>query len=185
MKAEAKAIAGIADHCGWAVVLCVADGEVIDRRRIELIAPGLPAMPHHHDAQGLPAEEAVALIERVRASAALCAAKALAALPLNVQAITIRKRPPLPPTIAERIANYHAQTRADGIMYRDALAEAAQALGWSVKEYGARTVFVQAAEALGLDDISPRLRQIGNRLGPPWRKDHQLAAAAAMAFGPA
>ena len=70
-------------------------------------------------------------------------------------------------------------------MYRDALAEAAQALGWSVKEYGARTVFVQAAEALGLDDISPRLRQIGNRLGPPWRKDHQLAAAAAMAFGPA
>ena len=159
MKAEAKAIAGIADHCGWAVVVCVADGEVIDRRRIELIAPGLPAMPHHHDAQGLPEEEAVAL--------------------------TIRKRPPLPPTIAERIANYHAQTRADGIMYRDALAEAAQALGWSVKEYGARTVFVQAAEALGLDDISPRLRQIGNRLGPPWRKDHQLAAAAAMAFGPA
>lgn len=163
-------------------MVCVADSEVIDRRRIELIAQGLPTMPHHHDAQGLPPDEAVALIERVRASAALCAAKALAALPLNVQAIAIRKRPPLPPTVAERIADYHAQTRADGVMYRDALVEAAQALGWSVKEYAARTVFRQAAEALDLADISSRLRQIGNRLGPPWRKDHQLAAAAAMAF---
>jgi hypothetical protein len=66
-------------------------------------------------------------------------------------------------------------------MYRDVLVEAAQALGWAVSEYETRTVFGEAAEALGLDDISPRLDQIGQALGPPWQKDHRLAAAAAMA----
>lgn len=179
---KGKAVAGIADHCGWAVAVCVANGEVIDRRRIELIEPGLPNMPYHHDAQGLPADQAEALIDRVRRSAALYAANALAALPINVQAIAIRKRPLLPATIAECIAGYHAQTRADGVMYRDALAEAAQALGWSVNEYDAKTVFHEAAAASGLDDISPRLHEIGQALGPPWRKDHQLAAAAAIAL---
>jgi hypothetical protein len=178
---QAKAVAGISDHAGWAVVVCVADDEVFDRRRIELIAPGLPNLPYHHDAQGLPADEAIALIERVRRSAASYAATALAALPPNVRAIAIRKRPLLPPTITERIASYHAQTRADGVMYRDVLAEAAQALGWSVSEYEAKTVLDEAATALGLDDISARLREIGRALGPPWQKDHRLAAAAAMA----
>jgi len=177
---EAKAVAGISDHAGWAVAVCVANGEVIDRRRIELIEPGLPNMPYHHDAQGLPADEAEALIERVRRSAVLCARHGLEALPAGIYAIAIRKRPPLPATVAERIADYHAQTRADGVMYRDALAETAQALGWSVVEYGVKTVFREAAEALGLGDISPRLGEIGKALGPPWQKDHRLAAAAAI-----
>ena len=176
-----QAVAGISDHTGWAVVVCVADGEVIDRRRIELIEPGLPTMPYHHDAQGLPKDEAEALVERVRRSAALCAARALKELPPNVRAIAIRKRPKLPSTVAERIASYHAQTRADGVMYRDVLAEAAQALGWSVVEYETQTVFREAARALGLDDISARLAEIGKTLGTPWQKDHRLATAAAIA----
>jgi hypothetical protein len=177
---KAKAVAGIADHAGWAVVVCVANGEAIDRRRIELLEPGLPSMPYHHNAQGLPADEAEALIARVRRSAALHAANALAALPANVHAIAIRKRPPLPATVTERIASYYAQTRADGVMYRDVLAEAALTRGWSVIEYETNTVFREAAQALRLDDISVRLDEIGKALGPPWQKDHRLAAAAAM-----
>jgi hypothetical protein len=177
---EVKTVAGVSDHAGWAVVVCVANGEVLDRRRIELIAPGLPSLPHHHEAQMLPMGEAVALVERVRASAVLCARNALQALPAELAAIAIRKRPMLPPTIAERITNYRAQNVADTVMYRDAIAEAAQALGWSVTEYDAKTVLNEAAEALGLEDISARFRKIGQALGPPWRKDHQLATAAAI-----
>jgi hypothetical protein len=124
--------------------------------------------------------EAVALVERVRASAAACARSALEALPADVAAIAIRKRPILPPTIAERITNYRAQNMADCVMYRDAIAEAAKALGWSVSEYNAKTVFQEAAEALGLEDISVRFREIGKALGPPWQKDHRLATAAAI-----
>jgi hypothetical protein len=40
---------GIAHHLGWAVaVTASADHEVVDRRRIELIEPGLPTAPIHH-----------------------------------------------------------------------------------------------------------------------------------------
>jgi hypothetical protein len=179
--AEAKVIAGISDHAGWAAVVCVAGGEVVDRRRVELIEPGLPTLPHHHDAQGLPIEEAVALIERVRRSAEACARKALGALPAGVGAIAIRKRPLLPATIAERITDYRAQCVADTVMFRDALVQAARELGWSVSEYEAKTVFQEAAEALGLEDVSARLREIGEALGPPWGKDQRLAMAGAVA----
>src|SRR4029079_17731503 len=41
---------GIAHHLGWAVAVTASDDhEVVDRRRIELIEPGLPAAPIHHE----------------------------------------------------------------------------------------------------------------------------------------
>ena len=41
---------GIAHHLGWAVaVTATSDHEVVDRRRIELIEPGLPSAPIHHE----------------------------------------------------------------------------------------------------------------------------------------
>ncbi|MEZ5362636.1 MAG: hypothetical protein R2748_09965 [Bryobacterales bacterium] len=167
-------IAGIADHAGWASVVCVADGEVVDRRRVELIEPGLPNLAYHHDAQRLPLEEAEALIERVRLSAEECAKRALEALPAGVRGITIRKRPELPQTVAERIADYRAQCVADTVMMRDALEKAALALGWSTSEYDPKAV-------LALDGMSERLAKLGDALGPPWGKDQRMATAAAIA----
>ena len=41
--ARARAVAGIYDHAGWAVVVCVANGEVLDRAWVtheELTAGG-------------------------------------------------------------------------------------------------------------------------------------------------
>jgi hypothetical protein len=179
--ADASAVAGVFDHTGWAVVVCVANGAVSDRRRIELIEPGLPRMPHHGPGQRLPIDEAVALVERVRVSAELCAGRALDELPAEVGAITIRKRPALPTTVAGRITSYWAQTRADTVMYRDALAAAAQARGWPVHEYDTRTVLARAAEVLGIGDMSEHLAEVGKAKRPPWTKDHRLATAAALA----
>lgn len=178
--ADASAVAGIFDHAGWAVVVCVAKGAVSDRRRVELIEPGLPCLPHHGPGQRLPIDEAVALVERVRASAESCARRVLDQLPAEIGAIAIRKRPALPATIAGRITSYWAQTRADTVMYRDAVAAAAQARGWSVHEYDTRTVLARAAEVLGLDDISAYLEQTGKAIGRPWTRDHRLATAAAI-----
>ncbi len=40
---------GISDHLGWAVAVTATDDHrVVDRRRIELIEPDLPAAPIHH-----------------------------------------------------------------------------------------------------------------------------------------
>ena len=45
---------GIAHHLGWAMaVTASADHEVVDRRRIELIEPGMPAAPIHHEGKPL------------------------------------------------------------------------------------------------------------------------------------
>ncbi len=64
------AIIGVSDHGGWAVLVTVAsDGTLLDRRRVELVDEDLPKIPHHSEAQALPLHEAVALVERVRASA--------------------------------------------------------------------------------------------------------------------
>lgn len=156
-------IAGVSDHAGWAVLVTVAeDATVLDSRRVELVAADLPGMPHHGPAQRLPIEEAVDLVERVRASAAVFARRVLDDLPTDVRGIAIRKRPTLPATVAERITSYWAQNRADWVMYRDVLAEAATARGWSVHEYDAKTVFTEAAEVLGLDeDVTAWLKEIG------------------------
>jgi hypothetical protein len=169
------AIVGVADHSGWAVLVSVAgDGTFLDRRRVELLDAGLPTLPHHHECQGLPLEQALALVERVRRSAERHAKASLdavaAALPAEVRGIALRERPALPDTVAERIRNYRAQCAADGVMYRTALADAAEARGWAVHWYDARNVLTSA----------PRTLQAKRPPGPPWRKDHQVAMAAAI-----
>ena len=180
------AIVGVSDHAGWAVLVTIAtDGEFIDRRRVELIEEGLPKLPHHHEAQRLPEPEGVKLVGRVRASADQCAQESLDALanaaPITVVGIALRECPPLPPTIAERISDYRAQCVADTVLCREALAEAAQARGWKVHSYEAKSVFAEAARVLGLASLDDLLADTGQWVGRPWRKDHKLAMAAAIA----
>ncbi len=169
------AIVGVADHAGWAVLVTAArDGTLLDRRRVVLLDEGLPSLAYHHDAQALPLEEAVELIERVRASAGRHAKLALDALALSVASpilgIALRQCPPLPPTIAGRLADYRAQNVADTVMFRQALAGAAEGRGWAVHWYNAKKV-LETAEGVDLR----------RAIGPPWGQDHKIAMAAAMA----
>jgi hypothetical protein len=177
-------IIGVSDHGGWAVLVTVArDGALLDRRRVELVDDALPALPHHHEAQGLPVDEAVALVERVRLSAEKHAALALDAVALAVQPIlgvALRNRQYVPPTIAERITDYRARNVADWVMYRNALAAAAAARGWPVYWYDAKTVSDAAGQALGVENFDGHFLQMRKTVGPPWNNDHKLAMAAAI-----
>ncbi len=129
--------------------------------------------------------DAIALVERVRKAAALGARESLEALatsvPTPIATIAIRVCPPLPPTTEERITDTRASNVADSIMYREALATAADARGWSVSWYDRDAVFRDAVEALGGKDIEAFLRAMGKSVGPPWQAKHKLAAAAALA----
>lgn len=174
-------VAGLYDHYGWTVVVVVgADGALVDRRRAELVDPALPASPFHHEGQGLPIDEAVALVRRVEASVATCAAALWDRLAADhdVTAAAVRDSPKLPPTTEEQIRSYHAQTRADGAMYRRLLVEDATARGWTVDTYDHRHVTDRATTTLGLHPdhlAAPRAA-----LGPPWTADHRRAYAAAL-----
>jgi hypothetical protein len=198
-RTQRAAAVGVAEHGKSAVLVTVTPGgELLDRRRIDLTESDLPTHPHHHEgswavgrylatpgARALSLADAVALVERVRASAARGARESLealaAAMPVPIVSIAIRACPPLPPTIEERIVDNRAQTFADSVMYREALATAAEARGWSVHWYDRERVFHDAAVVLGRDDVSAFLHAIGRSIGPPWQAKHKLAAAAAFA----
>ena len=193
------ATVGVTEHGNSAVLVTVAsDGELLDRRRVDLTESDLPTHPHHHEgswavgryknspwARDISLTEAVELVERIQVAAARGAREGLealaAAVPVPITRIAIRICPELPPTIEERIADNRAQTVADSVMYREALATAAEARGWSVHWYDRERVFREAATVLRCDDIAPLLLAMGREIGPPWRAKHKLAAAAAFA----
>jgi len=193
------ATVGVAEHSNSAVLVTLGPaGELLDRRRIDLTDRGLPTHPHHHEgswavgryrdtpwARPISLADAVALVERVRESAAGGAREAIEALaatvPVPIASIAIRVCPKLPPTIEERIADNRAQTVADSVMYREALATAAEARGWAVYWYDREQVFRDAAAVLGREDVDGFLHAMGRSIGPPWQAKHKLAAAAALA----
>lgn len=175
---------GIADHLGWAVaVTASADHEVVDRRRIELIEPGLSQAPIHYESRRLDVSATAALVAQVRASVVRATSAALdeiaRALPGPVRSISLRAWPPdFPEDIAvQRRAPYEA--RADAIMYRQELAELAHARDWEVHLYDAKAVLGQAATTLAgrADEVLHGPRAM---LGPPWTKDHRVALAATI-----
>jgi hypothetical protein len=100
---------------------------------------------------------------------------------MPIASIAIRACPALPATTEQRIIDTRAATMADSVMYREALATAAEARGWSVHWYDRERVFHHAAAALGGGDVDAVLRAMGRAIGPPWQAKHKLAAAAALA----
>jgi hypothetical protein len=200
-RRQRAAVVGVTEHGNSAVLVTVTpEGELLDRRRIDLTDRGTPTHPHHHEgswavgrysntpgARAISLADAVSLVERVRAAAAVGARAGLealaAAMPVPIAGIAIRECPDLPPTTEERIRDNRAQTYADSVMYRQALATAAEARGWSVHWYDRERVFRDAAAALGRKDIEAFLNEMGRSIGPPWQAQHKLAAAAALAVG--
>jgi hypothetical protein len=178
-------IIGVSDHAGWAVLVTVAvDGMVLDSRRVALVDAHLPPMPHHHEGQRLPLEQALDLVERVRVSAHQHARRAFdavaAAVASPIRGVALRACPPLPATVAERIQSYRAMCVADWVMYRMAFVDAAETRGWSVHWYDAKTVLADVCETLGVKDLDTYFLQARKSFGPPWGKDHKVATAAAI-----
>jgi hypothetical protein len=103
----------------------------------------------------------------------------------RILGVALRKCPQLPPTIAERIKDYRAQNVADWVMYRRALASAAEARGRPVYWYDAKRVLGAARQALRVENLDAHFLQVRRAIGPPWDKDHKLAMAAAMVAAPA
>jgi hypothetical protein len=184
---------GIAHHLGWAVVVVAdVDHTVVDRRRIDLIEPGLPAAPVHHEGgahplhrTGAPLDdgELAELVAAVRASVRRCTTAALGELEAQateaVVSLSVRAWPvDFPDEISvQRRVPY--ESRADSVMYCQVLAESARLRGWDVHRYDAKSVEAEAAAFLGerAHDVL-----VGPRAtwGPPWAKDHRVALAATI-----
>ena len=181
-----------------ALVTMSREAELLDRRKVDLTRE-LPTHPYHHQgswavgrytdspwAKEISLPDAIALVEQVQEAAAVGAQTVLeelaASVPVPIGGIAIRECPELPETIEERIRDNRAQTYADTVMYRQALANAAEARGWQVYWYDKSSVFDQASDVLG-EDAATIISALGKTVGPPWQAKHKLAAAAAIAAG--
>src|SRR5512146_323870 len=131
---------GLKAHSGWAALVAVArrdgDFEVADRRRIDLVEEAWAKQPYHA-AEGLEPGAARALVER-----GIAAARQNAVLELRatlrrerergneVAACAVLVAEPMPDwSIEEVLAVHFRMHKAEGVLFRDALARAAKACG--------------------------------------------------------
>jgi hypothetical protein len=184
---------GVAHHLGWAVAVTASEShEVVDRRRIELVEPGVSNAPIHHEGgphllhrkqEPLDDDALARLVADVRASVARATSVALdqlaAAVSEPIVSMSLRAWPPdFPQDIAiQRRVPY--ESRADSVMYCQVLADFAHDRGWAVHLYNAKDVEDQATRVLG-DRAVNVLHGPRAALGPPWSKDHRMALAATI-----
>ena len=184
---------GIEDHYAWANLVTVTTSGpndiLLDKRRVELLDPQLTASPYHHETRNMPLSEAEKLVRAVKTSANKRAASALSSLieelaPTKCRGVAIRvpPLPDLPATVAEAHANTWIMNRADGMIYHQALTQAAAQLNLRVFYFEKDNVLELAAQARGKTarDLERHLKAVGQALGPPWRKGHVVACAGAI-----
>ena len=188
-------VVSVAEHTGWAHLLCVTvqggRPEVIERRRVTLIEPGLPTQPYEHDTRAMREDDAEALVARVRRSIAACTAQALervvseVAPACRVVALAIRKPPfpCIPSSVRAVHASYQLLCSADGMLYQAALCRAAKQQGLEVRLCRRGEEVGLAAASIGVqpDDIEEFVTRVGRPSGPPWTQDHRRAYAAGIA----
>ncbi len=187
-----KAAAGFRAHTGWAACIVLAGPldapGVIDRRRLGLLAPGVP-WECYHAAARLPPSKAEALIDNARDTARDLAREALRDIADELRAgkgelvavgvVLSSARPLL--SIEEALSSHAMKHAAEGQLYRQALIDAATDAGLPVAAAPERDLLDVAAGALGLSPVARRgrLGDLGRELGPPWAQDQKSAALVA------
>jgi len=184
---------GIEDHYAWAnlVSVTISGDEIIalDRRRVALLDSQLQASPYHHETLQMQLSEAEQLVREVQSSANQRAQLALSSLlgdlaPAKCRRIAIRvpPLPKLPATVAEVHASTWITNRADGMIYHQALTQAAAELNLRIVYFEKDNVLELAAQARGKTarELERQLKAFRTTLGSPWRQGHVLACAGAL-----
>lgn len=191
----ALCVVGVAEHTGWAHLICVAARgnvpAVIARRRVALIDRGLPTMPYEHDTTALTEDEANVVIARVRRSIAARTSDALRRVvselaPAHTAVALAIREPPfddLPATVAAVRTSYRLRCAADGMLYQLAICHAARQLELDVHMCRRGTETARAAQQLGVTPaaIEEFVSRSGRPAGPPWTQEHRRAYAAGIA----
>jgi hypothetical protein len=151
---------------------------LVDRRRIALIDDPLPAQPYHAAAEGnLDLDQGAGLIASVEAAAGAAAVGGLGAMAgaarqagYRPAAVAVVAKVRSIPADLQAILRSHALLHAaEGDLYERALLAGADDLGLTAHRVDATTL-----------ELGSHVDALGRVAGPPWQKDHKLAAAAAL-----
>ena len=195
-RRPSRAALGFAVHTGWAAMVAVSSGstssvEVLDRRRLEMIAGRDPEIPRfaYHAAKDLPLDAAERLIrgitQRSLASAKTALKAAVEELETRdyrvVASCLIVGGRPLPASLASILQSHALIHTAEGELFRGALRGASESLEIPVTEVRAKELRSRAAGALRISTghMEQHLEEIGRVAGRPWAKDQKEACLAA------
>jgi hypothetical protein len=191
-----KVAFGLKAHSGWAALVALGAGagelHVVDRRRIELVDDDEAwwANQPYHTAEGLSPNKARDVIKRSIQSARRNAIRELRAALRRAQqsdhqvvACAMLIAQPMPAwTIDEILAVHFRMHQAEGALFRDALAQAAEASGLRLIAVSEKQLEAEAQAALAkpIYVLKKRIATLGKLVGPPWAKDQRDASLAAM-----
>jgi hypothetical protein len=187
-----KAAFGFKAHSGWAalIVLGTSGGDtVVDRRRIDLVEEEWAKQPYHA-AEDLASNEARKTVKRGIDSARRIALREMRAAIKRardegheVVSCALLVGEPMPEwTVDEILAVHFRMHKAEGVLFRDVLAQAARACDLALVEIPEKSLLESALSALAVPaaTLSKRIASLGKSVGPPWGKDQKDAALAAM-----
>jgi hypothetical protein len=190
---QAEAAFGFKPHSGWAalVVLGTRDGdlEVLERSRVELVEEEWAKQPYHA------AEELKPLEARKVVKRGIDAAKRIAVREMRSAVERTRESGfevrncglvvgnPMPDwSVDEILAVHFRMHKAEGVLFRDVLAKAADACDLRLVAIPEKSLLDHAETALktSANSLSQRIATLGKSVGPPWGKDQKEATLAAM-----
>ncbi len=187
---------GMKAHSGWAalVVLGTRSGElqVVDRCRMELIEKDEAswAKQPYHAAKRLNAGGARELVRRALETTRRIAVRKMRTAVKRahdaghqVAACAVLVVDPMPEwTVDEILAVHFRMHKAEGVLFRDAVARAATACSLRLLEIPEKQLDDHAERALAtsLHSLQKTIASLGKSVGPPWGKDQKDASLAAM-----
>ena len=191
-----KVALGLKAHSGWAALVVIGisgdEFQVIDRRRIELVeeVDSLWAKQPYHAAEDLEPDDARDLVKRgtkaayrVAGRKMKLAVKRLHERNHKIVACAVLFPNPMPNWSTEEILAVHFRMhKAEGVLFPDALAQAAEDCGLKLITIPEKTLNEHAEKTLAapLSDLMTEVTTLGKSIGSPWGKDQKNAALAAM-----
>jgi hypothetical protein len=190
---KAEAAFGFKAHSGWAALVVLgarnSDLQVLERSRMELVEEEWAKQPYHA-AEQLKSAEARKVVKRGIAAAKRIALREMrSALKrvreggFEVRACGLLVGNPMPDwNVDEILAVHFRMHKAEGVLFRDVLAEAADACDLRLVTIPEKSLLKHAETALksSANSLSQQIAALGKSVGPPWSKDQKEATLAAM-----
>jgi hypothetical protein len=188
-----KVVFGLKAHSGWTALVALGkngrDFMVVDRSRLELVDEEWAKQPYHA-AEELSPEAARDRVKRGIDAAHRIARRELRAAVKREQGrgnevigCAVLVGNPMPGWSVEQILAVHFRMhQAEGVLFRDALIEAAKACELNLLTLPEKTLLTEAERLLRIpaSELMKRVGTMGKTAGPPWGKDQKDAALAAL-----
>ncbi|MGH9930738.1 MAG: hypothetical protein ACREA9_16130 [Pyrinomonadaceae bacterium] len=189
----AEAAFGLKAHSGWAALVALGthggDLKVLERCRLKLVEESWAKQPYHAAEELKPAEAArvvkrgIDAAKRIALREMQTVVKRTRENGFEVQGCGLLVGDPMPNwSVAEILAVHFRMHKAEGVLFREVLADAAAACDMRLVAIPERLLLEHAEAALAIK-ASSLLQQIaafGKSVGAPWGKDQKDAALAAM-----